>query len=148
MCPNQFQSQLLFLDLPNRIFFGKVEKNGDKASPCFRPFWVGNSDKCLLTWNSLEVSIKHILNSLISFMGTPNSIRILYNTSLLTQAYALLMSMNSCCNVSLYSQAETLLRVLYRKLIQGTALPSCIVEKVGSSGNIPFLYCRVRWLKQ
>jgi hypothetical protein len=34
----------------------------------------------------LYVSFKHVLISLTSFMGTPNSIRILYNTSLLSES--------------------------------------------------------------
>jgi hypothetical protein len=41
--------------------------------------------------------------SLTNFMGIPNSIRMLYNTSLLTESQAFLKSMNSWCTVSLYS---------------------------------------------
>jgi hypothetical protein len=37
-------------------------------------------------------------------MDTPNSIRIFYSTSLLTQSYASLKSTNSWCTVSLYSR--------------------------------------------
>jgi hypothetical protein len=37
----------------------------------------------------------HILFSLTSFMGTPNSTKILYNTSLLTESYAVMKFMNS-----------------------------------------------------
>jgi hypothetical protein len=56
-----------------------------EVSPCFRPFCIGKlSDKCLPIRTLLYNSFKHILISLTSFMGTPNSIRILYNTSLLT----------------------------------------------------------------
>jgi hypothetical protein len=39
--------------------------------------------------------MKHILISLTSFMGTPNSMRILYNTSLLTELQAFLESKKS-----------------------------------------------------
>jgi hypothetical protein len=59
----------------------KLKSNGDKAS-YFRPFWIGNlSDKCLPVWTLLQVLFKHILISLTSFMGSPNSMTILYNTS-------------------------------------------------------------------
>jgi hypothetical protein len=55
--------------------------------PCFRPFWIGNlSDKCLPIQTLLYVSFNHILMNLTSFMGTPSSMRILYNTSLLTES--------------------------------------------------------------
>jgi hypothetical protein len=40
---------------------------------------------------------------LTRFMGTPNSMRILYNTSLLTESHDFLKSTNSWCAVSLYS---------------------------------------------
>jgi hypothetical protein len=40
----------------------------------------------------LYVSFKHILISLTSFMGTPNSKRILYNISLLTELWAFFKS--------------------------------------------------------
>jgi hypothetical protein len=55
--------------------------SGYKASPCFRPFWIGKSDRCLPIRTLPYVSFKHILISLTSSMGTPNSMRILYNTS-------------------------------------------------------------------
>jgi hypothetical protein len=65
---------------------GKLESSGDKASPCFRPFWIGKlSDKWLPIQALIYISFKDILIGLISFMGTPNSMRILYNTSLLTE---------------------------------------------------------------
>jgi len=41
--------------------------------------------------------------SLISFMGIPNSMRVLYKTSLLTESQAFLKSIKSWCTVSLYS---------------------------------------------
>ena len=66
----------------------KLKSNGDKASPCFKPFLIGNmSDKFLPTWTPLCVSVRHILTSLTSFMGIPNSMRILYKTYLLTKSY-------------------------------------------------------------
>jgi hypothetical protein len=35
-------------------FQAKMKSNGDKASPCFRPFWIRNvSQKYLLTWVSV-----------------------------------------------------------------------------------------------
>jgi hypothetical protein len=50
-----------------------------RRSSCIRPFWIGKlSDKCLRMWTLLYISLKHILISLTSFMGTPNSMRILY----------------------------------------------------------------------
>jgi hypothetical protein len=61
--------------------------SGDEASPCFRPFWIGKvSDKCLPIWTSTHILFKHILINLISFMGIPNSMRILYNASLLAES--------------------------------------------------------------
>jgi hypothetical protein len=36
----------------------KLKSSGDKASPCFRPFWMGKlSHKCLPLQTSLHVSI-------------------------------------------------------------------------------------------
>jgi hypothetical protein len=65
----------------------KLKSSCDKASPCFKPFWKGKlSEKCLHIQTLLYVSLKHLLMSLTHFMGTPNSIRILYNTSLLTES--------------------------------------------------------------
>jgi hypothetical protein len=72
---------------------GKLKRSGDRASPCFRPFWIRKlSDKCLHIQTLLYVSFKHILINLTSFMGTPNYMRILYNTSLLTESWAFLKS--------------------------------------------------------
>ena len=57
----------------------KLKSNGDRASPCFKPFLIGNiSDKFLPTRTLLYVSIRHIFISLTSFLGIPNSMRILY----------------------------------------------------------------------
>jgi hypothetical protein len=71
-----------------------------KASPCFRPFWTGNvSDMCFLLHSLLWVSCKHTLISLTSFMRTQYSMRILYNTSVRTESYGFLKSINSWCTV-------------------------------------------------
>jgi hypothetical protein len=53
-------------------------KSGDyKASPCFRPLWIGKlSEKCLPIWIPLYISFKHILMDCTTFMGTPSSMRI------------------------------------------------------------------------
>jgi hypothetical protein len=56
------------LDPVNGIFQSKIESNGDKASPCFRTFWIVNlSDRFLPIWTVLQVSFKHILVSPDSF---------------------------------------------------------------------------------
>jgi hypothetical protein len=67
---------LVFLDLFMAYPKTKLEINGDKASPCFIPFWIGK----------LSENYLHIWTSLTNFMGIPNSMRILYNTSLLTES--------------------------------------------------------------
>jgi len=82
----------------------KLKSNGDRASPCFKPFLIGNlSDNFLPTRTLLYVSVRHIFISLTSFLGIPNSIRILYKTSLLTESYAFSKSIKSWCTASLYS---------------------------------------------
>jgi len=43
-------------------------------------------DKFLPTQTLLYVSVRHIFTSLTTFMGIPNSMRILYKTSLLTES--------------------------------------------------------------
>jgi hypothetical protein len=51
----------------------KVKRNGDRASPCFKPFLIGNvSDRCLPTRTLLYVSLRHIFINFTSFMGIPN----------------------------------------------------------------------------
>jgi hypothetical protein len=61
----------------------KLKSSGDRASPYFKPFWIEKlSDKYLPTWTLLYVSFKHVLINLTSFIGTPSSIRIVYNTVL------------------------------------------------------------------
>jgi hypothetical protein len=80
----------------------KLEGNGDNASPYFKPFLIGNmTDKCMLNWILLQVSFTHIFISLISFIGIPNSMRILYKTSLLHESQASLKTVNSWCSASL-----------------------------------------------
>ena len=67
----------------------KFKRNGDKATPFFKPFLRGNlSGKCFPSQTLLEVSFRHIFISLSSFMEIPNSIRTLNKTSLLTESYA------------------------------------------------------------
>jgi hypothetical protein len=76
-----------------------LKSNGDKASPCFRPLWRGKlSDRYL----PIQTVFKHILISPTSFLGIPNSLRILCNTSLLTESLSFLNSIKSWCTV-LYS---------------------------------------------
>jgi hypothetical protein len=42
----------------------KLKSSGNKAYPCFRPFWVAKlTDKCLPIWTLLYVSFKYILIS-------------------------------------------------------------------------------------
>jgi hypothetical protein len=39
-----------------------LKNSGDRASPCFRPFWIGKlSDECIRIRTLLYVSFKHIL---------------------------------------------------------------------------------------
>jgi hypothetical protein len=39
----------------------KLKSGGDRASPCFRPFWIGKlSDKCLPIWTLLYVSVRYV----------------------------------------------------------------------------------------
>jgi hypothetical protein len=79
----------------------KFKSKGDKASPCFRPFWMGNVlDKYLLGWTVLQVSFNHAL------MGTPNAMRILYNTTFLTGITGFLEVNEYCCTVSPVTVAE------------------------------------------
>jgi hypothetical protein len=76
----------------------KLESNGDKASLCFRPFWIGNvSDKCSPMGTLLQVPFQHIAISPSSFVGTPNSMTILYSTSLLTETPASFKYLNGYC---------------------------------------------------
>jgi hypothetical protein len=65
----------------------KLKSNGDRASPCFKPFLIRNvSDKFLPARSLLFVAVRHIFISLTSSMGIPDSTRILYKTSVLTES--------------------------------------------------------------
>jgi hypothetical protein len=52
---------------------------------------VNLSDKFLLIRTLLQVSFKHISISPTSYLGIPNSMRILYNASLLDESQAFLL---------------------------------------------------------
>jgi len=81
----------------------KLKSNGNTAPPCFKPFLIGNmSDKCLPSCILLQVSFRYIFIRVISFMRIPDSVRILYKTSLVNESYAFLKSINSWCTVSVY----------------------------------------------
>ena len=82
----------------------KLKSNGDRAPPCFKPFLIANiSDKFLPTQTLLYISVRHIFISLTSFLEIPNSMRILYKASLLTESQAFLKSIKSWCTASLCS---------------------------------------------
>jgi hypothetical protein len=50
----------------------KLKSNADKASPCLRPFWIGNTaDYCLPIPTLLYAWSKHILISLTGFICRP-----------------------------------------------------------------------------
>jgi hypothetical protein len=38
----KFQALMVYLNLPNGIFYSKGQSNGDKASPYFKGFLIGN----------------------------------------------------------------------------------------------------------
>jgi hypothetical protein len=70
MCNILFQAIPVYLNLPNGASKAKLKSNGDKPSPCFKPFLIGNmSDKFLPVRIVLYVSFRHIFISLTSFMG-------------------------------------------------------------------------------
>jgi hypothetical protein len=69
MCPIQFQSHLVSWTFLMAYSKTKLKSSGDRSSPCFRPFWIGNlSDKCLPIWTLLYVSFKHILINLTTYI--------------------------------------------------------------------------------
>ena len=75
---------------------GITNSIGDRASPCFKPFLIGNlSHTFLPTWTLLHVSVRLIFINLTSFLGIQKSMRILYKTSLLIESYTFLKSMKS-----------------------------------------------------
>jgi hypothetical protein len=63
----------------------KMKSSGNKGSPCFLDR-SGQENYQAKNNVYLYGVIKHILISLNSYMGTPNSVRISYNTSLLTES--------------------------------------------------------------
>ena len=82
----------------------KLKSIGDKASPCFKPFFIGNlSDTCVPARTLVYVSVKPIFINLTSFMWIPNSMRILYKTSLINELWVFFQSVNSWCTASLSS---------------------------------------------
>jgi len=98
MCSIQFQS------FPMAYSKANLKSNGNKESPCFRPYWIGNaSDTFLSTWSLLQVLFKYISTGLTSFIGIPNSTGTLYNTSLFTELQAFSKSINNCYTIPLHS---------------------------------------------
>ena len=85
----------------------KLESKDDKASPCFKSFQIGKMiRRWLPTRNLLEASFRHVIIIILScFMRMPNSMRILYKTSFLTQSQTFLKSIKSWCTASLYSHS-------------------------------------------
>jgi hypothetical protein len=62
-----------------------MKKSNDKSFLCFRPFRIGKiSDKDFLIQTLVYVLFQHIFVSVTSFKGTPKSMGIFYNVSLLT----------------------------------------------------------------
>jgi hypothetical protein len=65
----------------------KLKSDGDKAPSCFKSFWIENYQTNVFRYmGSIYVSFKHILMGLANHMGIPDSMRILYNTSLLIES--------------------------------------------------------------
>jgi hypothetical protein len=62
---------------------------GGGASPCSGPFWMGEvTDECLPLRTLLYVSFMHVLVSLDSFRGAPNSTEVMCHVSLLAESWA------------------------------------------------------------
>jgi hypothetical protein len=65
----------------------KFKSSGDRESPFFEPFLIGNlPDRFFPTQTLLLVSGIDTSISLTSFIGIPNTMRILYMTSLLIES--------------------------------------------------------------
>jgi hypothetical protein len=65
----------------------KFKSSGDRGSPFFKPFLIGNlPDRFFPTQNLLLVSGIDTTISVTSFIGIPNTMKILYKTSLLTES--------------------------------------------------------------
>jgi hypothetical protein len=60
----------------------KLKSNGDKTSPCFRPFWIGNASNCI----TIDFVWTYVINLKI-FIDMRNSMRIYYNVSLFIESY-------------------------------------------------------------
>jgi len=64
----------------------KLKNNGGRESSCCKSFLIGStSEKFFPNGILIKVSLRHIFISLTSLMGIPNSMRIFYKTSLLTE---------------------------------------------------------------
>jgi hypothetical protein len=72
----------------------KLKSNGDKASPCLRPFFTGNMLKIRLPRLNYRFHLNTFLLNLTSFIGTTTSMKILYNFSHLNEFYTSLKSSN------------------------------------------------------
>jgi hypothetical protein len=81
----------------------KLKSNGNKASPCFKPYLIGNmSDKCLPTRTLLKFySDTFLLAFPVSWEYQTQWEY--YMTSLVTESLAFLNSIKSWYNASLYS---------------------------------------------
>jgi hypothetical protein len=86
MCPIQFLSYLILLDPPDGKLQIKVEKKWLENIFFFQAILNGINIRFLSMRTLLYVSFKLILISPVSFLDIPNSIRMLYNTSLLTES--------------------------------------------------------------
>jgi hypothetical protein len=86
MCPIQFQSHPVFLDLLMAYSKAKLEAVAIKHFLVLDLLNRKIIRQCLPMRILLYISFKHIFFSLTCFMGTPNSMRILYNTSLITES--------------------------------------------------------------
>jgi hypothetical protein len=95
ICLIQFQSHLFSWTILIAYSKENLKISRGNTSPFFRPFWIGKPlDKYLPIRTLLYVLFKYILVYLTSFVGTPNSVRILYKTSLLSESYTFLNSLS------------------------------------------------------
>jgi hypothetical protein len=62
-----------------------MKSNNDNGSPHVKPLIENMPEKCLPTRMLLQDSFTHIFISLTSVMEIPNSMTIVYNTSILTE---------------------------------------------------------------
>jgi hypothetical protein len=78
ICPVQFQTDFIFLDFPNGIIQRKVEKQWRSSISLFYVILIRKYiTQSLPTRTLLEVWFKHILYRLNTFLGVPNSGRML-----------------------------------------------------------------------